>query len=85
MNVYHNLLQGASERPVAWLFAREQLRRARRGEAVLEAHSRLGVALHSEIKMRLFNVLGFVMTYILWCIMVSATRPHCSRFVACAC
>ncbi len=70
VNIYYNVLQGVVEKPVAWLFAREQRRRARRGEEVLDAASRMGAGLALQMKMQLFNAVGVAATYIIWAMMV---------------
>jgi hypothetical protein len=72
VNIYYNLLQGVVAKPVAWLFAREQRRRARRGEEVLDPASRVGAGLALQMKMQLFNAVGITATYLIWAIMVRA-------------
>ena len=69
VNIWYNLQQWAAERPVAWMFERQQRRRARRSEPVIEASSPRGVAMQTEIKMRMFSVVGIVATYIIWAMM----------------
>ncbi len=71
----YNLLQASVEKPVAWLFARDQRRCARRGEPLLDPSGRLAAGLQTQIKMRLFNVVAVLTTYLIWIIMV---RPYVS-------
>ena len=69
VNLVYNVQQWAAERPTAWRFARQQRQRARRGERVLDASSAEGVGMHTELKMRLFGVVGVAMTYVVWAVM----------------
>jgi hypothetical protein len=69
VNIWYNLQQGAAERPTAWLFARAQRRRAARGEEPLDASSRRGAGLATEIKMRLFSAVGLCAVYLIWAVM----------------
>ena len=69
VNIWYNLLQWCAEKPVAWMFRRQQRRRARRGEPAIEESSPMGAAMQTEIKMHLFSVFGVAATYVVWAIM----------------
>ena len=74
VNVWYNLQQGLIERPVAWMFAREQRRRVRRGEEPLDPSGRLAAGLMTNLKMDAFNVVGMVFVYLIWAIMVRESQ-----------
>jgi hypothetical protein len=69
VNIWYNVQQGLAERPTAWLFARAQRRRAARGQPVLDARSRLGAGLATQIKMSLFSAVGLGAVYLVWAVM----------------
>ena len=66
VNIDYTLQQWLAERPVAWMFRRQQRRRQRRGLPAIEASSPRGAAMQTEIKMRMFSVIGMAMTYLIW-------------------
>jgi len=84
VNFWYNLQQWLAERPTAWLFARQQRKRARRGEPVIDVASHEGVAMHTEIKLRMFSVAGVAFTYVIWAVMACA-YPIRDCLPACHC